>query len=154
MKIKDDNKVWGSAQYLILNGRIRKRAIGYPARERLMVRRALINLHYRYREAVPFRNPLRKSVQWLEFVVQMPGGRIIVLMFGKRLRGGWMLRELEAIKKKQEYLEGKGVPYLILPRNLSSQHYQIHIMFAVRKELRNVNGKYPISGGVSEGGNT
>ena len=137
---------WVSPQYLILNGRIRTKGIAHPRRERVLVRTALRKIGLRYREIVPFINPHFKghleehdrSISWLDFCIFHK--KMYVLLFNpKRAEGGMHAWQKKSWQSKLQVLEEKGIPYLILDKNLSSQEYE----FLIRRRIGERYGSRP-----------
>lgn len=122
---------WGHWQSLVLNGRLR-RGIDKPTRPRLLVRWAIMKLGMKYREIVPFMNPLHRggAVQWLDFCV-WSGKKMFVIMFPPN---GSHPYEKNGLEHKKQLLREKGIPYIVVPRHHTSQIYATMISNFVRKE--------------------
>lgn len=143
MKVEKSDHPWLSPHYLIRNGQIRRKGIERPHRERVLVRAALHRLKMRYKELVPFKNMDYKgrngkhhgSIQWVDFLVYSKGKMCALIFYPNRGTGGLHKYKKESLAAKTKLLTDKGIPYLILKRNLSSMEYEILIR-------RLVGGKY------------
>lgn len=134
---------YGNWRYLLQNGKEKKK-LQFPSRERVLVRQALVRAGYRYKETIAFLNPLYKGwkgavdagMQWLDFTV-WTGDRMVVLMFYPRAGGGGLhAYQKRAWQAKQDFLNKKGVPFIVLSRSDTSQIYEHLIKTFVRKEKR------------------
>ncbi len=133
---------WISWHYLELNARMRK-GILYPTRERMLVRSALNKIGFRYKEIIPFYNPLYNghkgqyngSIQWVDFLVYNKlTGKMFALQFDvKNRHGGVLQRKKDVHRTKQEYLKQKGIPVLVLDRYWTGQEYEMRIRMFLRK---------------------
>jgi len=130
---------WLNFRYLELNGRIR-RGISRPRRERVIVRNALKRIRLVYHEIFPFYNPLYNgwknetegSIAWLDFVVyERTVGMFVILFVPKYGQSGLKRHEREAFNKKQNYMEQRGIPVLVLSRRRTSQEYEAQIRMFV-----------------------
>jgi hypothetical protein len=119
--------------------RARKRA-DRPKRDILAIRTALNTLKLNYCQEVSFWNPLHKGrrgtwdagLQWVDFVVKPKGKQAFVILHDDP-RKRFKSYEKIAFQVKQEGLNQRNVPYLILPKGMTSQEYQIKITFFIRK---------------------
>lgn len=107
---------------------LNRRGIEFPRRERILVRTALKRMGLLYMEIIPFYNPLRNSIQWLDFCILGPNKRMFVLLFSARYSGhGVKPHELEAEKFKVDYMKERGTPCLVLKRTYTSFEYEVLI---------------------------
>lgn len=136
MKSTKTDHPWGSPQYMILNGRVRRKGIEFPRRERVLVRRALERAHYRYKEIIPVWNPFATgfhddqegAIQWFDFAVLMPSKRMGIILFDPHYgASGTHEWELRQFANKQRLLRYKRIPYIVLKRTSTSQEYEICI---------------------------
>lgn len=131
---------WLHHRYLELNARIRK-GIQNPRRERLALRNALANLKLRYRELVPFFNPIHTgfrdnedgTIQWLDACIYQ--NKMLVILFDVRYPGhGVKPHELRSFEAKKSYLQERAIPFLVLNRKYTSQEMEMRIRMFLRKE--------------------
>lgn len=139
MKVDRTDRKWVHTQYVLLNGRVRKRALHHPRRERLMVRKALEASRIRYREACPVITDYSgnygtqdRAVQWFDFVCYYRGF-FFVIMLDPQTGGGLKDREKRAFMSKKQHLEKRGTKYIVLKRNETSQVYQMLILRFIQK---------------------
>lgn len=123
-------------RYLVLNGRIRRRGIAHPRRERMLARNALNRLGIRYKEIVPVFNKFHKNgtIQWIDFLIY--SGGMMAILFALSRDYGHKQREKDALKAKTDLLISKHIPYLVLLREDSQQEMEtkIRMAIALRKE--------------------
>ena len=128
-------------------GKHRKK-VQEPLRERLLLRKAIIRCGLNHRENVMVWNPfhmgasenLDGGVQWLDFVIRRPTGGLLVVLFpAQYLWGGGNERKHRALAAKKRLLTEKNMPYLVVPRNSSSQEFQLLITREINR-LRKENG--------------
>jgi hypothetical protein len=104
------------------------------------MRLALNRVRIKYREIIPFYNPMHTgytekengTIQWLDFTIWM--GKLGVILFDIRRRGGRRPYEHRAWKAKKDYLDQRNIPYLVVDRKGSSQEYEMLIRRFIRKE--------------------
>lgn len=120
-------------RYLELNGRIKK-TLQFPRRERVLVRKALGSLNVKYRELVPFINPLYRgwknttpaAIQWLDFAIFYD--KLMVVQFHPKYpSGGVKHYEWDKFFALLDYLEEREVPYVVVERRHTSQEYRFYI---------------------------
>ena len=124
---------------LVQKGRARKRA-ARPKRDILAVKQALANLRLRYCQEVSFWNPKHTGkhgdwdggLQWVDFVVRPKGKRAFVVILDDPSKR-WKAHEKVAYQVKQDGLNDRGVPFLIVKRSMSSMEYQLKIAWFMRK---------------------
>lgn len=134
---------FGHWRYLLLNGREKKK-LEFPSRERSLVRTALQRLGLRYRETVPFLNPLYKgwkgqvdaAIQWLDFAVWLDGRMVVLMFHPKHKTGGMKKHEKVSWQAKLRFLEEKGITYRVLTRSDTSQIYEF-IIRTMKKRKEN-----------------
>jgi hypothetical protein len=125
---------------MVLNGRIRTKGIAHPRRERVLVRKALDDLGFRYRELVPYLNSNYhgwkgendQTIQWLDFCV-WSGKKMFVVLFEVKKHSTHQSR-LEGWAAKKRFLEEHQIPYLVVSVQETSQVYKMLIKTFVRKE--------------------
>jgi hypothetical protein len=124
---------------LVAKGRARKRA-ARPKRDILAVKQALANLKLRYCQEVSFwnvnhtgkHNDLDGGLQWVDFVVRAKGKQAFVIILDDPMKR-WKPHEKAYHSNKQLGLHDRGVPFIILPKGMSSQEYQLKIAWFMRK---------------------
>ena len=118
-------------RYLEMHGRMKRAPL---RREELLLIKAFNNIGLVYRRRVVFINPLYGGYknlhdavpQWLDFCIFY--GKMYVILFDLyRGRSGPKKREKDALKAKTDYLEQRGIEYLILSRKETSQIYEFRI---------------------------
>ena len=133
---------WINHRYLELNGRIRK-GIANPRRERLAARIALRKIGLRYKEIIPFFNPLHTgfkenengTIQWLDFCILMPTKKMAVILFDIKQGGrGQKPYEYRSYNTKRQYLKDRNIPCLIMKRSYTSMEMEIVIRRFLQKE--------------------
>jgi hypothetical protein len=130
------NPAWRDA---VAKGRARKRA-ARPKRDILAVKTALHTLRLRYCQEVSFWNPRHAGkhgdwdggLQWVDFIVRPKGKRAFAVILDDPSKR-WKAYEKIAHQIKQEGLNDRGVPFLIVPKGMSSQEYQLKIAWFMRK---------------------
>jgi hypothetical protein len=125
----------------VAKGRARKRA-ARSKRDILAIKTALATLKLRYCQEVAFWNELYKPEtkkgrldaghQWVDFAVRPKGKPVFVIILDDPSKR-WKHHEKEAYKVKQEGLNLRSVPFLVLPKGMASQEYQLKISWFMRK---------------------
>lgn len=121
----------------VAHGRARKRATR-SKRDILAIKVALSNLKLRYCQEVSFWNVLHKGkqinldggLQWVDFVIRSKPVFIIILDDPSKR---WKEYEKIYHSNKQEGLKQRNTPFLLLPKGMSSQEYQLKIAWFMRK---------------------
>lgn len=123
----------------VAHGRARKRA-ARPKRDILAIRTALNNLKLRYCQEVSFWNEhhrgkhgdLDGGLQWVDFAVRPKGKPAFVIILDDPTKR-WKAYEKEYHANKQKGLNERKTPFIILPKGMASQEYQLKIAWFMRK---------------------
>jgi hypothetical protein len=130
------NPRWRDA---VAHGRARKRA-ARPKRDILAVKTALHTLKLRYCQEVSFWNPRHTGrhgdwdggLQWVDFVARPIGKHPFIIILDDPSKR-WKAYEKEYHRNKLTGLNDRLIPFILLPRGMSSQEYQIKIAWFMRK---------------------
>jgi hypothetical protein len=137
---------WMNWQSLVLNGRIRRKGIEQPSRERVQVRKALSLLGLRYKELVPIINrdwhgwkgkQTEGAIQWFDFLYLMPNKRMGAILFDPHFgRGGLHPHEIARHEAKKMLMKKRGIPTLEVKRTLTVGEYALIIKKHNERSIR------------------
>jgi hypothetical protein len=124
---------------LVQKGRARKRA-ARPKRDILAIKTALGSMKLRYCQEVSFWNvhhrgntgDLDGGLQWVDFVVRPRNKRAFVIILDDPSKR-WKPYEKMYYSNKLMGLTQRGIPFVVLPKGMSSQEYWLKITWFMRK---------------------
>lgn len=122
---------WLTFRYLEQN-QIFKNQIKFPPRHRWLLNTALARVGFRYKEIVPFYDPLSDTIQWADYLVYERNKKTMFCIQFK-LAGGSHKRTRDRYKSKIKYLEQRGIKVLQLGRGETSQIYEAQVRMFIRK---------------------
>lgn len=93
---------------------------------------ALARVGFKYKEIVPFYDPLADTIQWADFLVYERNKKTTFCIQFK-LAGGAHQRTKNRYNSKIKYLEQKGIKVLQVRRDQTSQIYEAQIRMFIRK---------------------